>query len=78
MSGMNFGTRSDWLGEKHGPWRRGAGALKLLHVQRLPIRPQFNTGRTPRHAVLDLARLLAAEPMAWDLIDLMPTTKRSR
>lgn len=73
MSPIAFGSRAErGKGDPHGPWRRGAGALKLAHVQRLPIRPQFNTGKTRRHAVLDLVRLLAAEPMASDLIDLMP------
>lgn len=71
MPAFSLGDRYDWRGEKHGPWRRGTGGLQMLRVQRLPIRPQFNTGPTRRAAVLDLIRLLNEEPLAWKLMDAM-------
>lgn len=69
MSGFSMGDRYDWRGEKHGPWRRGTGGLQIVHAKKLPIRSQFNTGPTPRDAVMDLLRLLNEEPLAWPYLD---------
>lgn len=55
----------DWRGEKHGPWRRGTGGLQIIRAKKLPLQSKFNTGPTPRDAVLELLRLLNEEPLAW-------------
>jgi hypothetical protein len=56
-------TRYEWRDGLNGATTR-EGVLRITKVQRLPIR--FNSGPTPRHAVLDFARLLEAHPEVWD------------
>lgn len=69
MSNFSLGDRYDWRGDKHGPWRRETGGLRIMRAKRLPIRQRYNSGPTPRHAVLDLLRLLNEEPLAWPYLE---------
>jgi hypothetical protein len=59
-------SRHSFPGEKHGPWWRGAGAIKMRRIEKLPLRERYSCW-TPREAVLAFVRLVSEDALAAEI-----------